>query len=132
MTRVRSTGREAWRFAAVGIGSTVLHIAVASALIEVARYTAGEANGIAFIIATLASYWLNTAWTFQAPLALGSLSRFVLVAAFGLILTIGIASVIEKFGYHYLIGICLVVTIVPALTFCLHTLWTYKARLSVK
>jgi len=132
MTRMRSTGREAWRFAVVGIGSTVLHIAVASALIEVARYTAGEANGIAFMIATLASYWLNTRWTFHAPLALGSLSRFLLVAVFGLILTVGIASAIEKVGYHYLVGISLVVTIVPALTFWIHTLWTYKARFSVK
>ena len=57
----------------VGAGSTTLHIAVASALLEAGGYSAGEANGVAFVVATLASYWLNTIWTFGAPLGFGSL-----------------------------------------------------------
>jgi hypothetical protein len=67
----------------VGAGSTTLHIAVASTLLEADGYSAGEANGVAFVVATLASYWLNTIWTFGAPLGFGSLLRFALVAAIG-------------------------------------------------
>jgi putative flippase GtrA len=107
-------------------------IVVASALLEAGGYAAGEANGIAFMVATLASYWLNTILTFAAPLRFGSFLRFALVATIGLILTVAIASAIEGAGYHYLIGIGLVVTIVPALTFVLHVVWTYRVRFSVK
>ena len=126
------TSSQAWRFAAVGIANTMLHIALASSLVEIGHYAPGEANGIAFVIATLASYWLNSTWTFEVPPALGSLSRFVLVAVFGLIVTIGIASAIERAGYHYLVGIAAVVMIVPVLTFVLHRLWTFRARFGVK
>lgn len=124
--------REASRFAVVGAGSTALHIAVASTLLEVGGYAAGEANGLAFMVATVASYWLNTMWTFDAPPGLGSLLRYALVATIGLIVTVGIASAIERVGYRYWVGIALVVTIVPALTFVLHRLWTYRARFVVK
>lgn len=129
---MRGAARRPWRFAVVGAGSTTLHIAVASMLLEAGGYSAGEANGVAFVVATLASYWLNTIWTFGAPLGFGSLLRFALVAAIGLILTVGIASAIEGASYHYLVGIGLVVTIVPALTFVLHAVWTYGARFSAR
>ncbi len=119
---------QAWRFAAVGIASTMLHIALASSLVEVGHNAPGEANGIAFVMATLVSYWLNSIWTFEVPPALGSLSRFVLVAVIGLVVTVGIARGIERAGYHYLVGIAVVVMIVPVLTFVLHRLWTFRAR----
>ena len=120
--------RQALRFAFVGIGSTALHVATASFLIEVGRADAGAANGIAFTIATLASYLSNSIFTFRAPLAGGSLMRFVVVALAGLALTVAITSAIQSAGYHYLVGIAAVVFTVPALSFWSHRLWTYRAR----
>jgi putative flippase GtrA len=120
--------RQALRFVLVGIGCTALHVAIAGALIEIGGSDAGAANGIAFTIATLASYVSNSIWTFQAPLAGGSLARFVVVALAGLAITVAVTSAIQSAGYHYLVGIAAVVLTVPALSFLSHRLWTYRRR----
>jgi putative flippase GtrA len=120
--------RQALRFVLAGIASTALHVAIASSLIELGGSHAGTANGIAFTVATLASYVSNSIWTFQAPLAGGSLVRFVVVALAGLVMTVAITSAIQSAGYHYLVGIAAVVLTVPALSFLSHRLWTYRQR----
>jgi len=124
MPRLSSQG---WRFALVGAASTGLHVSVASSLIELAGLHAGAANGIAFTVATLASYLLNSGWTFQARLAFARLVRFVVVALAGLAVTVEITSAIQRAGYHYLVGIAVVVIVVPVFTFFSHRMWTYRA-----
>ncbi|HTT41101.1 MAG TPA: GtrA family protein [Burkholderiales bacterium] len=101
-------------------------------LLERGRCAAWAANGVAFTAATLTSYWLNSIWTFEAPLAVGSLSRFASVAAIGLMVTVALTSAIAAAGYHYLVGIAAVVAIVPAMSFVLHRLWTYRVRSRAK
>ena len=118
---------QGWRFALVGAASTGLHVAVASSLIELAGLDAGAANGIAFTIATLASYLLNSRWTFEARLAFARLVRFAIVAVAGLAVTVGITSAMQRAGYHYLVGIAVVVVVVPIFTFFSHRMWTYRA-----
>ena len=112
----------------VGAACTMLHVLVATLLLERSPCAAWAANGVAFTTATLASYWLNSVWTFEAPLAVESLARFISVAAIGLVFTVAITGAIDKAGYHYLIGIAAVVAIVPSMSFVLHRLWTYRVR----
>jgi putative flippase GtrA len=100
---------------------------VASALIGLGRLHAGAANGIAFTVAALASYVLNSLWTFEARLAVGRLVRFVAVAVTGLVVTVAITTAIQRAGYHYLVGIAAVVIVMPVLTFFSHRMWTYRA-----
>ena len=116
----------------VGIACTTVHIVVATLLLELGHLAAWAANAIAFTTATLTSYWLNSIWTFEAPLAIQSLSRFAFVAVIGLTGTVAITSAIDRAGYHYLIGIAAVVATVPAMSFVLHRLWTYRVRSPVK
>lgn len=116
----------AWRFALVGLGVTALHIGVAAGLIEGARLHPAAANGVAFVVANLASYVANTRWSFSAPIMLANWGRFVVVSGAAWLLTVAIAWAAEAAGAHYLAGIGLVVLLVPFLSFVAHRAFTYR------
>lgn len=117
--------RQLRRFVVTGGLTTGLHIAVASALIELAGRSPPFANGAAFIIGTAFSYALNTLWSFSSRPGARSMTRFAAVACVGWTLTVLLAALAQRLGLHYLIGIGLVVVVVPPVTFLLHRHWTY-------
>lgn len=113
-------------FLLVGVLATAVHVAVASVLITAAGWWAVFANGVAFCVATLASYSLNSRLTFQQPLSGRTLQRFLTVATAGLALSMAISGGAERAGLHYLVGIALVVSGVPLLSYLAHSRWTYR------
>lgn len=104
---------------------TGLHVAVAFSLITTILPVPAVANGIAFVVANLFSYAINTLWTFSRPLQGRSLVRFVLVSLFGFIIAVTVSGLAEWYGLHYWYGIGLVVCCVTPVTFLLHNFWTY-------
>ena len=116
----------AGRFALVGVGATLMHIMVAAGLIAWGGIHPGVANGVAFIVANLASYAANTRWSFRARMRLGNWGRFVVVSLGAWVLTVAIASAVAEAGGHYLLGIALVVSVVPLLSFVAHHNFTYR------
>lgn len=118
--------RRAWRFALSGLMVTALHAAIAASLIETVLPRPAVANGIAFVIATLSSYLLNTYWSFSRAPAAGNLLRFVSIALLGLGITVTIAGAASMLGHSYWIGIACVVLVVPPMTFLAHNFWTYR------
>lgn len=116
----------AGRFVLVGVAVTLIHVMVAAGLIEWRGAYPGVANGVAFIVANLASYVANTCWSFESRMRLGNWGRFVVVSFAAWVLTVTIASVVAEVGGHYLLGIALVVALVPALTFVAHQKFTYR------
>lgn len=113
-------------FGSVGVLSTAVHVAVASALITAAGWPAGFANGAAFCVATVASYSINSRITFRQAMSRRTLWRFVTVAAGGAAVSMAISSGAQWLGLHYLVGIALVVLSLPPLTFVAHSRWTYR------
>lgn len=65
MPRLFSQG---WRFALVGAAGTGVHVAVASALIELAGLPAGAANGIAVVVIVVPvfAFFSHRMWTYRA------------------------------------------------------------------
>jgi putative flippase GtrA len=120
------TLRRAVRFGLSGLFVTGFHSAIAAGLIEFLGAIPSVANGIAFVLATLASYLINTYWSFSGKPAPKSMLRFVCVALFGLSLTVGIAGLVDSYGLSYWIGIGCCILIVPPTTFLLHHFWTYR------
>lgn len=116
----------AGRFALTGLMVTSIHAAVAITLIESLRAHPAVANGAAFLIANLLSFFANTLWSFQARLSLRVWLRFVAVSAAAWVLTMAIAWGVDRAGGHYLLGIAVVVTVVPLLSFVAHRLFTYR------
>jgi len=117
---------KAFKFGLSGLMVTGLHVVVAFVLITTVLPFPPAANGIAFIIANLVSYTINTLWTFSSPLQGRSLVRFVLVSLLGFIIAIMVSGLAQWYGLHYWWGIGLVVCCVTPVSFLLHNFWTYK------
>jgi len=114
------------RFALVGIAVTALHALLATALILLWSLHPVAANAVAFAAATLVSYMANTLWTFERRPHPRSLARFVVVSLAGLALTLALAGVAEALGFPFYVGLAAVVSVVPAASFAMHSLWTYR------
>ncbi len=115
-----------FRFGLSGLIASGLHTLVAIMAITMAQLSPATANGLAFLIATLLSYQLNTRWSFSAVVERKNFYRFIIVSAIGLLLAVSISGIAEHFGFNYLIGIALVVCTVPIVSFLFHNFWTYK------
>ena len=118
--------RQALRFALTGFLVTVLHVLIATTLIQTVLPAPSLANGVAFVAATIFSYVINTTWSFSSPLHGRNLFRFCVVSLIGLFLAMAISGAAQHYGLHYGYGIAFVVCIVPPVTFLLHNFWTYK------
>ena len=118
--------KKAQRFAVSGILVTGLHVLVAAGFIRFILPLPSVANGVAFIIATIFSYLINTLWSFSSPLHGKNLIRFLLVSSLGCTLAITVSGLAELQGMSHWIGIACVVTVVPPVTFVLHNFWTYR------
>lgn len=118
--------RRTWRFGLSGLAVTAFHAAIAASLIESILPQPALANGIAFVIATLTSYLLNTYWSFSHKPAPTNLLRFISVALFGLVITMTIAGTAAAYSLPYWLGIACAVATVPPITFLLHNFWTYR------
>ena len=118
--------RQALRFGISGLLATGLHVLVATSFIQLVSPAASIANGVAFVVATIFSYLINTIWSFSHPLHGRNLLRFCAVACVGLLLAMAISGAAQHYGLHYMWGIFFVVLTVPPVTFLLHSFWTYR------
>lgn len=114
------------RFGITGLCVTGIHAAIAVMLISIMDIPPSPANGLAFIVATLISYTVNTIWSFSATPSRSTLGRFLVVSVTGCGLTMAVAGIADVAGLHYLVGIGCVVLTVPPATFLMHNYWTYR------
>ncbi len=124
---MKATPREILRFGLVGIAASVLHIAIAIALIETGLLGVYGANSLAFAAALVASYFGHHRWTFERQGGHGGhFPRFVATALLGFALNQGIVAFsIEVLGLPYWIAILIVVAIVPGIVYLLCRLWAF-------
>lgn len=118
--------KQAQRFAISGLLVTSLHVLVATCFINFVLAVPSLANGVAFVVATVFSYMVNTLWSFSSPLHRRNLLRFVLVSLVGLFLAVAVSGYAQYYNLHYIYGIGLVVCTVTPVTFLLHGFWTYR------
>jgi putative flippase GtrA len=119
--------RQALRFGVTGIAATATHTVIALLAVEAAALDPAPANGIAFAMATILSYTLNTLWSFSARPGPKTLFRFSVVSLAGMGLAMLIAGYMGSLGYSNLLGILSVALLVPPATFLMHRLWTYRS-----
>lgn len=123
---MRNALGKAVRFCICGVLVTLVHVLVAVFLIERSQMGPPAANCLAFIVANILSYVINTKWSFSSKLHWGGFTRFLTVSTIGLTLSYSIAAIFQKVGLSYWSGIFFIVILVPVVTFMLHSLWTYK------
>jgi putative flippase GtrA len=113
------------RFGLVGVANTVVHAGIVIALMEAFVPPAFVANGVAFVFANLMSYVLNSRFTFKTPLSFLGYRRFLLVSLVSLGLTLLITSVVECLGWHYSVGLIMVILLVPILNYMVMKIWAF-------
>jgi putative flippase GtrA len=126
MLRNSAFVQRALKFTVSGVFVTALHAAIAAAFIEWVWHQPSVANGLAFCIATVTSYLINTWWSFATRLHGQTLVRFLLVAVLGLLISMLISAVVHSMGYPYWVGIVAVNCVIPPTNFLLHNFWTYR------
>ena len=114
------------KFGITGVGSTLIHIAVATILISVLESNTQIGNGVAFIVATVFSYTTNTLWSFSNEINQRTAGRFIVISLGGFCLTLLLSTAADMFGLHYAFGIAMVVISVPIYSFLAHHFWTYR------
>lgn len=93
------------RFCVVGVANTLLHLAVVYTLVEVLGLLPTMANVLAFIVANLFSFLVNSRWTFQQAAGLQRYSRFLVVSLTGLVLSWLCVALAGQLGVHYMLGV---------------------------
>jgi len=126
--------RQAAKFATVGGGATLVHVAVALLAHGLVGLSPLSANFAAFLFASAFSYLLNWAWTFDAAgrHAL-TLPRFagLSLACFAANQAI-VFLVVELLGWPLWLAMIPVVLVIPPLGFWLSRCWVFSlpSRLS--
>ena len=113
--------RQAVKFAAVGGGATLVHVAAALTLNGLAHVAPLRANFLAFLVASCVSYLGNWFWTFDAASHHAfSLPRFAALSLSCFALNQAIVyGVVERLGHPLWLAMMPVAAIVPAFGFWL-------------
>ncbi|WP_176154817.1 GtrA family protein [Burkholderia vietnamiensis] len=114
------------RFGVTGLGSTALHVLVASALYAWFDATQVAANAAAFVCATAFSYLANTLWSFSSTLHSRNLLRYLTVATAGFIETMLLARAAELLDVSRGAAIVAIAPLIPPTMFVMHRAWTYR------
>ena len=119
--------RRASRFGVTGVATTGVHVIVAVVMIKLVSPSQSLANGVAFVLATVFSYVVNTSWSFSAQLRAQTFIRYSFAACVGFGLSVLVSALNQAVGWNYPMGIGLVLCIVPPVNFAMHHFWTYKS-----
>jgi putative flippase GtrA len=119
-------GLQYGRFAAVGLGATLLHVLVYAGAVELLGTAPLLANALGFAAAINVSFLGHRGWTFRGA-APGSFGRFWAVALLGLALnTTFVHSVTGTLGLGYGWAIPLIAGVTPVITFALSKCWAFR------
>ncbi|MDQ2779048.1 MAG: GtrA family protein [Pseudomonadota bacterium] len=113
----------AW--ALIGLVNASIHLAVVVGLVEGLRTNPVLANGCAFIVANLFSFWANSRWAFRARATGGHFLRFFTVSLVGLAAALGASALAAALGWNYLFGVAITFIVLPVMTFSAHRFWTW-------
>jgi putative flippase GtrA len=113
-------------FGLIGALNTFVHSAVVIGIVESKMLTPVLANICAFILANQLSFFLNCRFTFYASPSLFLYRRFILVSLTSLAVTVALSGFAQWIGWHYGIGLLLLIAVGPPLTFFLQKHWAFK------
>lgn len=115
-----------FRFAIVGGGATIVHLAVASMLVyftpEIQIFSA---NAIAFCAAVIVSFVGHTVFTFQSR---GSLIKFFATALTGLLCNNAVAYSVLWLSDVKLLSVVVGTCTAPVVVYLLSALWVFEQK----
>jgi putative flippase GtrA len=118
------------KYGFVGLLGTVLHFTSLLVLVEALHMKPVPASTLGFILVLVVSYILNYKWTFQVQSqGWKPVLKYIVVSGTGLFLNTGIIYItVDLLQWHYLIGQCFVIVIVPLSNFLFNYYWTFQIK----
>ncbi len=114
------------RFSFVGVLVTATHVVMAFCLIVFLDWSPVGANALAFLAANVCSFVANSFWTFEVQPNLDNFGRFLLLSSAGFTLTTVIAAGVDFVGLPAWLGVMLVGTVLPALSYLGHRYFSFR------
>lgn len=125
LLRLWKKWREIALFAGVGVINTLVHGLVLAGAVEFLELPLLVSHTVAFSVANLFSYVVNSRLTFRVPMSVSRYMRFLTASLVALALTLGIAATADHLGLDYLYGFALVVVTVPVFSFVVVKFWAF-------
>lgn len=116
------------KFGLVGLVNTLVHAMVLSACVEILGWHPVAGNCLAFGTANVASFIMNSYWTFKASPNLRRYVKFLTSSLLALSLTLGIAWVFEAMELHYGLGFIGIMVLVPPLNYWMLKRWAFTGH----
>ena len=113
------------RFVLTGAVATLVHSSITVALVELAHLHPSAANGLAYLVASIVSYVINTRYSFRSHYSFATWLRFILVSLLAGSLAAAIAWFVDWTGGQYFVGLGIIVTVLPMFSFLAHRYFTY-------
>lgn len=117
-------------FGTVGVAATGLFVLFAVLLHSWFGWNRVLADIGAYSLAIFCSYSGNTILGHGQKLAVASFGRFLMVSVFGMAVSSVVSAAGIVFGVSHLLTIYAILVIVPAFSFTLHLMWTYRPPLA--
>ncbi len=124
--RFASVYREILLFGVIGVTNTLVHSALVIMLVEGSIAHPVPANVTGFAVANAFSFLANSLLTFRRRPTWSSYWKFLQVSLLSLALTVFLSALAEVMGWHYLVGLLLVILCGPPLTFLLYKCYAFR------
>ena len=116
------------KFGLVGLINTLIHAVILFAAVEVSKLHPVVGNLMAFLGANMASFIMNSYWTFKTAPEVRRYGKFLTSSLLALGLTLGIAGIFEFLGIHYGLGFLCIILLVPALNYWMLKRWAFAGH----
>jgi len=116
------------KFGLVGLINTLIHAVVLFAAVEVSKLHPVVGNFMAFLGANMASFIMNSYWTFKTAPEVRRYGKFLTSSLLALGLTLGIAGIFEFLGIYYGLGFLCIILLVPALNYWMLKRWAFAGH----
>jgi putative flippase GtrA len=122
--------RISW-FGVIGVASSALYAAGASAGVDLFGWSRTTANTFGFLLSTPCSYLGHHYLTFRADgVHQAYVPRFLVQACATYFLASAITALNEQLGLNYLVGVFWVVVLIPLLNYIMLAFWVFVGRRS--
>lgn len=117
------------KYSFVGCISTIIYFLSVFVLVEQFHFDPVLSSAIAFIIMTIASFFMNVRFTFGSNVTYQKLLRFLIVSTIGFILNFLLMFlIVHILSYHYLVGELVTILVIPIVNFLLNNYWTFQSQ----
>lgn len=118
------------RFCLVGAVNTGVHLAVVAVAVSAFGLTQLLSNGMAYLVASSASFLMNSVWSFDVAPSFRRYARFQLVGLLGLVVSTILGHLGDRFHWPYVMTVFMTVLMVPLASFVVHRRYTFASLLS--